>query len=198
MIYSPAQALDLLAFRHEWGEGYIPGDPELSMLQMEAEGSTALIAVYTTFAAIFEHTTDMDEARQLLQFVTVPTAIEPFIAEFDTVRTNLRDRGLGTRPYFVSPEVAYVKLPPDPKIALVSTAEKALPPGTIFATMQRCPDLEDVPEAPFDHWRVFGLGGPWPIEQIAPRLVHLRHLRSAFSATELIEVVGRSGEVRFA
>src|ERR1700754_4968510 len=28
LVYSPPEALDLLAFRHEWGEGYIPSDFE--------------------------------------------------------------------------------------------------------------------------------------------------------------------------
>ncbi len=139
---------------------------------MEAEGSTALLTAYTSFAAVFEHAATREDAQYLLQFITVPSAIAPFVEAFDEVREMLRDRGLGTRPYFVAPEVAYLKLPPDPKVHLVSTGESPLPPDTIFATLQRCPDLEDLPELPVDHWRVFGVGQPWPLDQIPPRPSH--------------------------
>jgi putative PIN family toxin of toxin-antitoxin system len=30
LVYSPAEALELLSFHHEWGEGYIPSDLETS------------------------------------------------------------------------------------------------------------------------------------------------------------------------
>lgn len=170
LVYSPADALELLSYRHEWGEGYIPGDPEASRRQMDAEGSTALLTAYSSFAAVFEHAASREDARYLLQFIAVPSAIDPFVEAFDEVRDMLRDRGLGTRPFFVGPEVAYLKLPPDPGVHLVSTGEKLLPPGTIYATLQRCPDLPDIPElVEVDHWRVFGIGQPWPLDQIVPR-----------------------------
>ena len=170
ITYTPAEARELLAFRHEWGEGYIPSDLETSRRQIEAEGSTALITAYVSFAAVFEHARNLEDAEHFLQFVAVPSAVDPFVARFDEVRGMLQDRGLGTRPFFVSPEVAYVKLPPNPGVHLVSTGgDRPLPPGTIFATLQRCPDLPDDEDIEIDHWRVFGIGQPWPLDQIPPR-----------------------------
>lgn len=170
-IYSPAAALDLLEYRHEWGEGLIPADPRRSQLAVEAEGSVALISVYATFSGIFQRVTDLDEARQILGFVTVPSAIPNFIADFDHVREMIKDRGLGTRPEFASPSVAYLKLPPDPGVTLLAQGQVELPADTIYATLLRCPDLADPPGMRFDHWRVFGIGGQWPIERIPPRPV---------------------------
>lgn len=170
--YSPTEALELLAFRHDWGDGFIPGNPSASMLQIAAEGSAALINVFSAFSAIFEHAgDDRVFAEYALNLVCVPTAVQPFLDEFDRTREMLKDRGLGTRPGFMSPEVAYLKLPPDPGIHLVSTGNLVLPPETIYCTLQRCPDLPNTPELEgADYWRVFGLGErPWPVEQIEPR-----------------------------
>lgn len=170
--YSPADALELLAFRHEWGEGYVPGNPSAAMLQVAAEGSAALLNAYLAFAAIFDEATDNRElAEYALNLVAVPSAVQPFLDGFDQVREMLADRGLGTRPVFMSPEVAYLKLPPNPGVHLVSLGSHPLPPDTIYCTLQRCPDLPNTPELESaDHWRVFGLGDhPWPLEEIPPR-----------------------------
>jgi putative PIN family toxin of toxin-antitoxin system len=114
--YSPADALELLAYRHEWGDGYILGNPGAAMLQVAAEGSTALINVFFAFSAVFEEAADDRElAEYALNWVAVPSAVQPFLDEFDRVREMLADRGVGTRPAFLSPEVAYLKLPPNPR-----------------------------------------------------------------------------------
>lgn len=167
--YTAAEALDLLDYRHKWGEGFLPADPSGSRLAIEAEGSTALITVYSAFTAIFEHAANQAEAEQLLGFVTVPSAVPEFLAAFDQVREMLADRGVGSRPIFASPDVAYLKLPPNPGETLIAQGELQLPDDTIYATLQRCPDLPNPPELDVDHWRVFGVGGPWPIERIPPR-----------------------------
>jgi hypothetical protein len=169
LVYSPTQAISLLAFRHEWGEGYIPSDLETSRRQLEAEGSTAILTAWASFAMVFNHVHSGNDAEPFLQLVAVPDTVPQFVAEFDDIRNLLRDRGVGSRPWYVSPEVVYLKLPPDPKVHLVSTAEKlSLPPDTIFATLQRCLDLPDDPDLAVDHWRVFGIG-QWPLEQIPQR-----------------------------
>jgi hypothetical protein len=61
-IYSPADALEMIAFRHEWGEGLLPGDEAMARLHIEAEGNSALINVYSTFHAVIEHARDRQEA----------------------------------------------------------------------------------------------------------------------------------------
>lgn len=169
LIYSPSQALDALSFRHEWGEDFIPGDFEMSRRQIEAEGSSALLNVYVAFHEIFEQEgLTREQAAYFLQFVAVPSAIPAFLDRFDDCRVTLQNRGLGTRPMFASPDVAYLKLPPDPGAHLVATADGMMPPDTILVTLQRCHDLQDDPALAFDHWRVFGIG-PWPLEDIPPR-----------------------------
>lgn len=93
--YTTAEAVELLAYRHEWGEGFIPGSPTASMLQVAAEGSTALINVLSAFMAIFEHTgDDRVFAEFALNLVTVPSAVEPFLEQFDHVRSMLQDLSL--------------------------------------------------------------------------------------------------------
>lgn len=168
-IYSPAKALSAIAYRHEWGEGLVPGDFEAAWRHVEAEGSAALINVYSTFSSIVKEARDPAEAAELLGFVTVPSAVGPFVDGLEWLRAQLAVRGLATRPWFASPDVAYLKLPPDPGVRLRVTQPVQLPDDTIFATLQRCPDLTDPRGMGFDHWRVFGIGGAWPLEQIPPR-----------------------------
>lgn len=168
-IYSPAKALNVLAYRHEWGEGYLPGTAEQSLLQADAEGSGALLAVWSAFCAILENADSRELAEYLFNFVVVPECVPRFLAQLDEVREAVKDRGLGTRPFYASPEVAYLKLPPDPGEHIYTFAEVALPEGTIFATLQRCLDLPNTPDLPADHWRVFAIGDALPLEQIPPR-----------------------------
>jgi hypothetical protein len=78
-------------------------------------------------------------------------------------------RGLTNRPWYASPEVAYLKLPPDPVEGLRVTSDVPLPEDTIFATLLRCPDLPDPPDMSFDHWRVFAIGATVRPEDIPPR-----------------------------
>lgn len=170
---TPAQAVELLAFRHKWGDGFIPGNPEAAKLQMEAEGSSALLNVYMAFRSIFVEGADYepDLVEYVLSTVTVPSAVQAFLDRFDEVNQLLVDRGLGTRPSFASPEVAYLKLPPNPEIHVVSLGTTPLPDETVYCTLQRCPDLPNIPELEgADFWRVFGISAePWPLDQIPPR-----------------------------
>ncbi len=168
-VCAPPHALELLAFRHEWGDGYLPGDIESSMLQMQAEGSTALINAYVAFSSVFELIDEPEQARVFLNLVAVPSAVDPFIAGYAKAREMMNERGVGTRPVYASPDVAYLKLPPNPQIHIVSVGTTPLPPGTIYCTLQRCPDLPQPPELDCDYWRVFGIGQPWQPDDIPPR-----------------------------
>jgi putative PIN family toxin of toxin-antitoxin system len=165
-IYRPVDALEAIAYQHEWGEDILPGQLAEAIRAATAEGSMALINVYSAFHAIVEE--DAADVHELLQFVTVPGTLPNFVAGIDEIRAMLVDRGLGTRPWFASPEVAYLKLPPDPGVHIRATSPAPLPDETIFATLVRCPDHQDPPGAQFDHWRVFEIGTPVQPEDIGP------------------------------
>ncbi len=73
----------------------------------------------------------------------------------------------------MSPEVAYLKLPPDPGVHLIAPAKTPLPADTLYCTLQRCPDLPTTPELEgADYWRLFSIGPePCPLDEIPPRPV---------------------------
>lgn len=164
-VRKPAAAMEALDFIHEWGEGYLEGSEERSFAQIEAEGNRGVIAAYSAFATVIQE----PNAHELLPFVVVPETVEAFRGALPWMREQLVNRGFTTRPHYASPDVAYIKLPPDPGTNLRAVSEVALPADTIFATMQRCPDLPDIPGAEVDHWRVFGIGGTVEPERIRPR-----------------------------
>ncbi|QNG19347.1 putative toxin-antitoxin system toxin component, PIN family [Rhodococcus triatomae] len=166
-VRRPAAAMEALDFVHEWGEGYMEGSEDRSFAQIEAEGNRGIFAAYSGFAMVIRE----PNARDLLQYVVVPETLRHFRkrSSLEWIRRELTARGMATRPIYASPDIAYIKLPPDPGTSLRAVGAVALPTGTIFATMQRCPDLPDLPGADFDHWRVFGIGGLVEPERIRPR-----------------------------
>lgn len=145
-----------------WGDGFVPDDSGAQ----DPEGNTALLKFWSTFIDVIKQ----PDAAQLLPFVAVPSEVPRLAAALPQLRAALADRGITSRPEWASPEVAYLKLPPSPPEHLVATAEVVLPPGTIAATLLRCPDLPDLPsQEGFDHWRVFDVGDRVPPEDIPPR-----------------------------
>jgi len=161
--YSPAQAIEALDYRHKWGEGYLKGDIEDAERQIDIEGHRKIIEAYSTFSAALYSA----DAADLLPFIVVPETLSFFLRDMASLREVLNDRGLGTRPMYMSPEIAYLKLPPDPGVMVrVGGDGVELPPDTIFATMQRCPHLPAIEGLDFDHWRVFGIGAPVEPERI--------------------------------
>jgi putative PIN family toxin of toxin-antitoxin system len=166
IVGDPGRALAAIDYHHEWGDHLIPGSFEESLLQVEAEGSGRIIAAYSAFASVVEQ-----RAMHLLPLLVVPETHQAFVDGFEEVRGMLENRGLTTRPHFASPEIAYVKLPPDPGDNVVATGYGPLPADTIFATMQHCPDLQDLPGADLGCWRVWGIGGYVVPERIAPRSI---------------------------
>jgi putative PIN family toxin of toxin-antitoxin system len=165
IVRDPGRALGAIDYRHEWGDQFVPGDFEESLLHVEAEGSASIITAYSTFRWIVS-----ERAMDVLPFIVVPETYQAFVNGFEEIRTMLARRGLATRPYFASPEIAYLKLPPDPGDNVRLTSAALLPADTIFATMQHCPDLEDPPGVDLGNWRVFGIGSACPPERIQPRL----------------------------
>lgn len=163
-VRNPGRALAALDYRHEWGGDFLPGDFAESVRQVEADGSSSILTAYSTFV----HVVDA-RAMGILPYIVVPETISAFVQGFEEIRGMLQNRGLTTRPHFASPEIAYLKLPPDPGQNLQVASDTPLPTNTIFATMQHCPDLEDPPGVGLGHWRVWGIGGIVEPHRIAPR-----------------------------
>ncbi|REK78844.1 putative toxin-antitoxin system toxin component, PIN family [Rhodococcus erythropolis] len=164
-IYSPREALDALAFEHPWGDGFLTGAQSEVDRQIAAEGASSILGAYSAFVAVLHE----PNTTELLPYVVVPEALPYFVRDLASIRDSISNRGLTTRPVYASPDVAYIKLPPDPEVLLRAGGPIALPQDTIFATMQLCPDLPDLPGTNMGHWRVFGIGSTVPPEQIRPR-----------------------------
>ncbi len=167
-VYKPADALEALMSRYEWGEGLVEARGERTVLgEIDAEGNSGIIAAYCAFAHAVQH----PDARDLLEHLVVPDTLWHFRKRRSLRRISrqLAVRGIATRPIYAAPEIAYIKLPPDPGVTLRAMGEVALPPSTIFATMQRCPDLVDPPGMDFDHWRVWAIGVMVEPQRIRPR-----------------------------
>ncbi|MEU8896633.1 putative toxin-antitoxin system toxin component, PIN family [Nocardia sp. NPDC048505] len=163
-ICNPRTAIENLSFKHEWGD-FLPGGYEDAMASASAEGYKPILDVYSAFATIV----NQDDAKHLLPLVVVPETVKSFQRGLRAIRKALKNRGMTTRPHIASPEVAYVKLPPDPGIGLRATDDRELPADTIFATVVRCEDIPDPSGINFDHWRVFGVGAAVPVDEIPPR-----------------------------
>ncbi|WP_171048446.1 putative toxin-antitoxin system toxin component, PIN family [Nocardia cyriacigeorgica] len=161
-------ALEILSYEHEWGSEFLPSQHDAIERQIDAEGTRPLVEVYRLFCTAIAG--DGPEADMVLGLTVVPETKPLFVRGRDEVRSKLRGRGLATRPVYASPEVAHLKLPPDPgeTLRVAHVGGVALPPNTIFMTLVRCPDLDDQ-GLPFDHWRVFALGAPINPEEILPR-----------------------------
>jgi hypothetical protein len=151
----------------EWGEGFVPSTFDEGMRSADAEGNTAMLKLWSTFIDVIRQ----PDAEQLLSFVAVPSEIPRLTVALPQLRTALADRGLTNRPSLVAPEVAYLKLTPNPPQHLVAVSDVRLPADTIFATLLHCPDLPDQPGHSFDHWRVFDIGDAVPLAEIPSREV---------------------------
>ena len=67
----------------------------------------------------------------------------------------LADCGIASRAEYPAPDVAFVKLPPDPGDNVRAYSDVQLPPGTKILTLQRRPELDGLPE--FGGWRIHAL-----------------------------------------
>lgn len=165
-VCTPSSAVEAIAYRHEWGDGFLPGDDKGMWFHVAAEGNVGILTAYSTFSSIISQARDRDEAAALLPFVTEPSAVKPFVEGLELTRMLLANRGLATRPWYAAPEVAYLRLPPDSAVAVRAIGEVRLPSDTIIATMVRRIDLPDPPGLDFNNWRVFAIGSAVALDDI--------------------------------
>lgn len=136
---------------HPWGKGVLPGRAEGALAQAEAEGHDQLLAVAFAFLAVM----DQPDAAGLLPALVTPESLGSWERDLEDCRRMLSDRGVASRAEYPSPDVAYVKLPPDPGTTVRSSSASTLP-GVLILMLQRRPELPDAIRA--GGWRVHALG----------------------------------------
>ncbi len=151
-VRSPRDALQSISFEHEWGSTLLPSTFEASTRAVVAEGNVAPLNAVATFIAVL----DESDAADLLPFVVTPESLHTWREQIQEVKAAVTNRGMATRPEYLSPGVCCVKLPPDPGEVVKATADVLLPDSTLPVMLQHRPELEDA--VSFDGWRVHALG----------------------------------------
>jgi putative PIN family toxin of toxin-antitoxin system len=154
-VRSPADTLNALAYRHPWGPGLIPGESVAAYAQAEAEGHSAVLGTVSAFIV----TLGEPEAAGFLPFIVTPESLPSWLNQIELAAELVRGRGLASRPDYPTPNVALVKLPPDPGEHVKATGQIPLPPDTVIVTLQRRPELPQEVEK---------LGG-WRVHAITPQ-----------------------------
>lgn len=150
-VRNPRDALEAIGFEHDWGSTLMPSTFEASARAVVAEGNAAPLGVVAAFMAIM----DDPDAVDLLPFVVTPESLMTWRGQLQETKAAIANRGMATRPEYLSPEVCYVKLPPDPGEVVKATADVLLPRDTLPVMLQHRPELEDA--ASLGGWRVHAL-----------------------------------------
>jgi putative PIN family toxin of toxin-antitoxin system len=151
-VRSPRDAVDAIVYRHPWGPSLVPGDEAQAFGQARKEGHENVLQTAAVFLAILGEQNALD----LLPHIVTPESRAAWIEDLARVREMTSDRGMASRADYPSPDVAYVKLPPDPGETVKATGHVLLE-GAIILTLQRRPELPDV--LGLGGWRVHGVGG---------------------------------------
>lgn len=145
---TPADTLEALAYKHPWGPGLIPAEAAAAHAQAEAEGHAAVLSAVSVFLQLL----DEPDAVELLPLIVTPESVESWCSQVDAASALVRGRGMTNRPDYPTPNVAVVKLPPDPGVNVRATGSIPLPGDTVFVTLQRRPELPEVTD--LGGWRV--------------------------------------------
>lgn len=161
-VRSPAQALGALSYRHPWGPGLIPGEMAAALAQAVVHGHAAVLLTISEFVNVLA---DSNAADRLPSLVT-PESLSSWLSHLDSARALVRDRGLATGADYPMPNIALMKLPPDPGVVLKATGDVPLSRDTVIAILQRRVELPTL--AGLDGWRVHALANAAPTaEQLA-------------------------------
>lgn len=157
VVRTPADALDMLDFRHPWGAHLLPGRDEDAWLQAKAEGHAHVLSA----AQAFVRCAIDPGAIDVLPDLVTPESLSDWQRSLPDARADLAGRGMTNRPEYPTPDTAYVKLPPDPGVHVRATRDVPLT-GAIILTMQRRPELWHPPGT--GGWRAHAAGDYFPIE----------------------------------
>ncbi len=162
-VRTPHAALAAVDQQHPWGAAFASGSDEEARRRAQVEGHDGVLACAGTFIVML---TTGDSEIALADLVT-PESAATWMTTLDQARGRLAGRdALTSRPEYPSPDIAYVRVVPDPGEPIMATAE-VLVDNSIILTMQRRPELLDING--FGGWRVHHLGDRFPIEQMPPR-----------------------------
>jgi putative PIN family toxin of toxin-antitoxin system len=160
-VRSPREAVDAVVHRHPWGDAFVPGDAAVAFRQARAEGHDTVLKAAAVFLALLEDA----KALALLSHIVTPESRDAWEADLATVRDVAAARTITSRAEYPSPDVAYVKLPPDPGETVKASSPVVLE-DTVILTLQRRPALPD--PLGLGGWRVHGLGDYIPPEDMPP------------------------------
>ncbi|WP_369811020.1 hypothetical protein [Quadrisphaera sp. DSM 44207] len=158
-VRAPRAAVDAVRYRHPWGPALLPTDEAAAWRQAEAEGHLHVLRTARRFCNILEG----PRARHELRSIVTPQSLTSWRRTLRQARKVVRNRGMATRPEYPSPDIAYVKLTPDPGATVRATGE-FLVDDLVILTLQRRLDLDDVLKS--HSWRVHSLGDYCPVEDL--------------------------------
>lgn len=152
-VRSPRSAVEAILYEHSWGPPLIPADPQDAWASAEAAGNAAVLRTVAVFLSVIQE----EDGDALLPFVVTPDSLPAWRAQLGTLRAALGGRGMATKVEYPSPDIAYVKLPPDPAETIKATGDVITPAEIV--TLVRRPDLPETPGS--NGWRVHAAGDYW-------------------------------------
>jgi len=155
------EALEALDFTHPWGETFVPAvDDKEGLHNIAAEGHSSVLLCAAGFMTAVK---DRDVTR--LRYLVTPESLAAWLAQLENVRGIIQSHpSLTSRPEYLTQDVAYVKIVPDPGVSMFATQEVLLDYAQLL-TVQYRPRLPD-PEGT-GGWRVHSVGSVhWPVEDM--------------------------------
>ncbi|MGI9022337.1 MAG: putative toxin-antitoxin system toxin component, PIN family [Acidimicrobiales bacterium] len=163
-VRSPRDAVEAIIYHHPWGHALVTGDESVAWSQAQVEGHANVLQTVAAFLEALEE----DNAVEVLPYIVTPESRAAWAKDIPAVRNMARDRGIATRVDYPSPNLAYVKLPPDPGDTIKATGHVLLE-DAIIVTLQRRPELPD--SLRLGGWRVHGIGAYVPSDEMpSPRV----------------------------
>jgi len=156
VVRNARDALEALDYVHRWGPHLMPAREHEAQLQTDAEGHDTVFRLTCGFLKVIKD----PSAADLQPAIVTPESLSNWLGQLDRVRALVAERGVATRVEYPTPDVAYVKLPPDPGETIRATPYVLLADAVIL-TLQRRPELPDVTNS--GGWRVHAIGDYAPI-----------------------------------
>lgn len=159
IVRNARETLEALEYEHPWSPDLVPGRDNEAWLQTVAEGHGQVFGLACGFLAVVRDPAVVD----LLPAVVTPESLTNWLEALDSVRALVAESAIASRAEYPTPDVAYVKLFPDPGDTIRATGDLLLE-GGIILTLQRRPELPDI--AGTGGWRVHAVGDYESIENM--------------------------------
>ncbi len=100
-----------------------------------------------------------------MPWLVTPESAATWIEQLANITELLANRGMATYIDYPAPDMAYVKLPPDPAVTIRAAAAVPLT-GAVILSLQRRPELDQLID--LGGWRVHAVGMPEAHENMPP------------------------------